>query len=280
MNKYYLALILSIVHIAMQAQFYVVDTNGDVVYSQEEGLPAYITLEKPIVQQEEPIAIDLGLKSEILWADRNVGAMQATDYGDYFAWGEIFTHYIDTEDNSKITWKDGKEGYDWNTYLYCDENGRLKKYVLSDLATIYGSENKADDKKEIIKNDDVASYKWNNGWRMPTKEEFQELYDECNWQWTDNYLETGVAGYIVSSKQEDNDNSIFLPAAGYWKQTELYDVNHFGYYWTKTLATDRCNFATYLFFYEDYVGPWHNGYRYIGLTIRPVKKVIKTTNDE
>ena len=66
MNKYYLALILSIVHIAMQAQFYVVDTNGDVVYSQEEGLPAYITLEKPIVQQEEPIAIDLGLKSEII----------------------------------------------------------------------------------------------------------------------------------------------------------------------------------------------------------------------
>lgn len=279
MNKYLSAIVLSLVCLTMQAQFYVVDANGDIVYSQSEGLPSYITFEKPTEQQEDADAVDLGLSSGLLWADRNVGAMQVSDRGDYYAWGETFTHYQPTEAGSETIWKDGREGYDWNTYLHCTENGRLKKYVVSDLAAIYGYEGKADNKKEIIKDDDVASYKWEEGWRMPTKEEFQELYDECNWQWTDDYLETGVAGYIVSSKQEDNDNSIFLPAAGYWKQNDLYDVNHFGYYWTKTLAEDRCDFATYLFFYEDYVGPWHNGYRYMGLVIRPVRKVAKAANN-
>lgn len=36
---------------------------------------------------DQPNCIDLGLS--VLWADRNIGANSPTDYGDYFAWGEI-----------------------------------------------------------------------------------------------------------------------------------------------------------------------------------------------
>lgn len=32
-------------------------------------------------------AVDLGLS--VKWADRNVGADSPSDYGDYYAWGEI-----------------------------------------------------------------------------------------------------------------------------------------------------------------------------------------------
>ena len=44
--------------------------------------------------------VDLGLPSGTLWADKNVGAKTETEYGDYFAWGEIET----------------KEEYIWKTY--------------------------------------------------------------------------------------------------------------------------------------------------------------------
>ena len=47
----------------------------------------------------------------------------------------------------------------------------------------------------------------NNGERLPTKEEFQELIDNCTWLWR----EEGVHGYMATSKK--NGNSIFLPAA-------------------------------------------------------------------
>ena len=49
-------------------------------------------------------AVDLGLPSGTLWADRNIGADFPEDSGDYFAWGETATKdYFDldtSEDNS------------------------------------------------------------------------------------------------------------------------------------------------------------------------------------
>ena len=50
--------------------------------------------------------------------------------------------------------------------------------------------------------------KMGEGWECPSKELAQELVDECIWTWTDNYYFTGVSGYIVKSKV--NDNHIFL----------------------------------------------------------------------
>ena len=56
--------------------------------------------------------------------------------------------------------------------------------------------------------DDIATKKWGSKWRMPTKEEFEELSEDCTWKWT---TKDGVNGYEVKG---DNGNSIFLPAAG------------------------------------------------------------------
>ena len=35
--------------------------------------------------------VDLGLPSGLLWAETNIGAESATDYGNYYAWGETTT---------------------------------------------------------------------------------------------------------------------------------------------------------------------------------------------
>lgn len=48
--------------------------------------------------------------------------------------------------------------------------------------------------------------------KLPTKEMFEELHDECEWQQDDERR-----GYIVTGK---NGNSIFVPSCvGYWTST-------------------------------------------------------------
>ena len=51
---------------------------------------------------------------------------------------------------------------------------------------------------------DIATAQWGKGWRLPTKEEFQELIDKCDWK---KVTYKGVLGYIVTGPSK---NSIFL----------------------------------------------------------------------
>ena len=89
-------------------------------------------------------AIDLGLPSGTLWADRNIGAASPEEAGDYFAWGEIEP-------------KNGK--YTWDTYKYNDNPETLPS------------------------SHDAATQNWDSDWRMPTKEQFYELLKYCKWTW-------------------------------------------------------------------------------------------------
>lgn len=46
-----------------------------------------------------------------------------------------------------------------------------------------------DGKTVLDLEDDVANVKLGDGWRMPTIEEFQELFNNCAWEWTSMKLE-------------------------------------------------------------------------------------------
>ena len=102
---------------------------------------------------------------------------------------------------------------------------------------------------------------------MPTKEEFEELQNECSWQWT---TVNGINGYRVTGP---SGNSIFLPAAGYrYGTTEDYQGKrgNTAYYWTSTkYATNK---AYNLQFNKSYIvgvdANGHNGYD--GHSVRPV----------
>ena len=76
---------------------------------------------------------------------------------------------------------------------------------------------------------DPATANWGAAWSMPTTAQFQELLDECDWEFTGN-------GYKVSSKKEGNTNSIFLPAAGYRYGEQWYGQGNAGYYATGEIA--------------------------------------------
>jgi uncharacterized protein (TIGR02145 family) len=189
--------------------------------------------------------VDLGLS--VKWATMNVGATAPEEYGNYYAWGEITT----------------KNDYSWSTYKYSSDYKTLTKYCTnSDYGTV-------DNKTTLEAADDAATQNWGGNWRMPTIDEWQELIDNCDWKWTDDYNNTGKAGDIVTSKT--NGNSIFLPAAGCRLSDELSGAGSDDYYWSSSLSTDYPYDALYVFFYSDRHGT-SGGSRYYGRSVRPVVK--------
>ena len=135
--------------------------------------------------------VDLGLPSGTLWATCNVGAENPEEQGDYFAWGETET----------------KELYDWKQYKYStydNDNYVLTKYCTDSLSGFNGL---VDGLTVLEPVDDAARANWGNNWRMPTKEEMEELNQETTFVWT---TRNGVEGRLLTGP---NGNSIFQTSA-------------------------------------------------------------------
>ena len=186
--------------------------------------------------------VDLGLPSGLKWATCNVGATKPEEYGDYFAWGEV----------------EPKEYYDWSTYKWC--NGSFDTQTKYCTDSYYGI---VDNKTTLELSDDAANYNWGGGWRMPTYEEQDELYNNCSWEWT---TQNGVYGRKVTGP---NGNSIFLPAAGDRLGSSLYRAGSYGYYWSSSLYADGPSSAWGLAFRSDNVSRYSTGRR-CGFSVRPV----------
>ena len=168
--------------------------------------------------------VDLGLPSGLLWATCNVGADNPEDYGDYFAWGET----------------QPKDTYNWSTYQYCNGSyNTLTKYCNN---SSYGYNGFTDDLTTLLPEDDAATANWGSDWRMPTEEEWQELYNNTTCTWT---TQNGVNGRLFTAV---NGNSLFLPAAGYRYGSNLYTAGSWGYYWSSSLSTGGPYYAWYFNF--------------------------------
>ena len=188
--------------------------------------------------------VDLGLS--VKWATCNVGASKPEEYGDCFAWGEVKP----------------KEVYDWTTYKWCNgSSSTLTKYNTdSNRGTV-------DNKTVLEAADDAATANWGGAWRMPTKEEQDELRNNCTWEWT---TENGVNGCRVTSNKEGyTDKSIFLPAASFRYDSSLNLAGSGGSYWSSSLNTVYPYSAYELGFDSDIVN-WSDYGRYYGLSVRPV----------
>lgn len=86
-------------------------------------------------------------------------------------------------------------------------------------------------------NFDTAIKLWGENWQTPTQLQMNQLIQNCDAQWVDNYQGTGVAGCIFTGRGEYADNQIFLPAAGYYGHSfnvGLRGQNKSLHYWTST----------------------------------------------
>lgn len=159
--------------------------------------------------------VDLGLASGLLWAKCNMGTTKPTEPGDYYAWGETST----------------KKEYYSDNYKHFKVDGGIKvlKY------------NEKDGKEVLELEDDVANAYLGVGYRIPTKEDWEELLEDCEWE-----VVTTTLPEIVDPSQkkviarwkvtEPSGNSIVLPTtsgfkADGWGVQPDYDI----YYTTANL---------------------------------------------
>jgi acetyl esterase/lipase len=167
-------------------------------------------------------AVDLGLS--VRWANHNVGATKPEEYGAYFGWADPTGEKTSRDDND-----------------YPSANPP---------SNICGTEY------------DAAHIHWGGSWRMPTREQAEELVNECTW--TAESL-NGVAGYRVTGK---NGNSIFLAAGGGRDGTSINYAVVGADFWTGTLSATAGEAWCFTF----YQGRVHTDdlWRHYGFAIRPV----------
>lgn len=190
-------------------------------------------------------AVDLGLS--VKWANCNIGASTPEDAGACYAWGE-------TEE---------KEEYTPFTY----------KYYLGDLNED-GNYNNSEEYENIGRDIsgtiyDVVRTKWGGTWRMPTKEELEELCLKCTWEMTEI---NGVKGKLVTGP---NGNSIFLPCTEIYRGTQIVNgADGLGAYLSASIGSFQSYAYCILFVWSDiasgYMG--RDASRADGMAIRPVKE--------
>lgn len=188
--------------------------------------------------------VDLGLPSGLLWADRNLGADNPEDYGNYYAWGETAP----------------KEVYDWATYTYGNLNA-LIKYCSDHNCGL----NLFTDNLTILEaSDDAVTVNIGADARMPRNEEWQELIDNTTSTWT---TRKGIYGRLLTAS---NGKSLFLPAASWCEGSNPDNVGESGFYWSSTLYMDVPNNALCITF--DTVDQFCNSIpRSYGCSVRAVR---------
>ena len=178
-------------------------------------------------------SVDLGLPSGTLWAKHNVGAKLETEYGDMFAWGATKPYRVE-----------GSTVYD-NT----------ANYSASRANSIQRDPNP---------NEDAATVNMGAGWRMPTKQQLQELIDYTTNEWT---AIGGVNGRKFTSKA-DTSKYIFFPAAGYVSGSSLNRRGGNVYVWSRSRYS-----STYGWILTSSSGGLDvgTGSRYGGFSVRGVR---------
>lgn len=112
-------------------------------------------------------------------------------------------------------------------------------------------------------NRDVARVKWGSPWRMPTKEEINELLKDCTHEQTQL---NDIKGIRVTGP---NGKSIFLSFAGYGSASSSHnEVGTRSYYWSGELSPNIVDA------YALYLNGWRSDryYRLYYYSVRPVAK--------
>ena len=114
--------------------------------------------------------VDLGLSNGLLFATCNVGATKEEGYGNYYQYGKGAAQYAATSGDSYY------------------------KGMEDPLAS----------------SADTATQVMGSGWRMPTKDEIEDLSNKTNYEWT---TINGIKGHKYTSKTNPNAYVFFLPLA-------------------------------------------------------------------
>lgn len=140
--------------------------------------------------------VDLGLPSGLKWAKCNIGAEKETDYGMYFKFGDVVGH--DAQN--------------------CNHDNSIPAVEV-------------DGNNHLLPAYDAATQLMGAGYRMPTKEECEELINN-----TDLSFVTldGVRCFKFSKRGDTNTYILFPWAGACYYDVSFYDTNNAAYWWSST----------------------------------------------
>ena len=227
--------------------------------------------------------VDLGLS--VPWASMNVGATAASESGIACCWANPYSSGGYSGDKWCVngTWVEVVQQNGNNVailhyakytkYMVDDGGYQYPHYKTDTIRTIdddgyehveYRHTFIGDGLNHIELQDDAARKIWGDKWRIPSKEEYQELIDNCDFE---KVMLNDVWGYKVKSRR--NGKTIFFPVAKYISEEGNSGQSY--KYWTSDLYSTVA--AYMLDFSHDH---WQGNkeiqmeYRSCGLGIRPV----------
>lgn len=253
------------------------DENGNPITQEYEVRVELGNITCP--DDNHPHMINLGLPSGTQWACCNVGASRPEGYGGYYAWGETEekSFYNDVTYLYSTGSDEDHDGFydDWHEGSYWDEERGDTVY--------WGTCGLWQDLGDDISGTsyDVAHVKWGEKWRMPSNDDFGELWDNCSYEEYEyvngdyNYISyNGVYGAIFRSNKLNS--MIFLPCASIkWTfdwNIDLLDYNCGYYQISEPLGRDSPNWAWNFMidlYYTTIESEFNRG---IGRSVRPVWK--------
>lgn len=212
-------------------------------------------------QSPSDLYVDMGLPSGLLWATRNIDVTQPNGFTasiyqyacSFFSWGNVDGHNPNAQDAFD---------YDFGT----DNEG---PYAQTPGASLTGN---------ISPSFDAARVNCGAPWRLPTTEEYAELFNYITYidangddipVAQDNKLTTvnGVTGIILKSTV--NGKTLFFPCSGDGYGSSWGGRGGRGYYWASSLRSQSDGRG--LSFYSGGVLPQDGNTRFYGFTARPVQ---------
>ena len=193
------------------------------------------------------------------FATKNLGASSSTDYGYYYWWGDTV-------------------GYIWNGSQFNAVDGSSTKFSFGDYGTssttsisisALKTAGYIDDSGNLVAKYDAATVRLGAPWRIPTKDEWSALVNNCT---IETVTESGVLGYKVTGKGAYIGNSIFLPETYVAISSSLLTYAALGYVWSSTAYDDSSSNekSWHLGLYNGSFSAMNDGSRSFGCTIRPV----------
>ena len=189
--------------------------------------------------------VDLGLPSKTMWATCNVGASKPEDSGLLFQFGRV-------------------DGYAYGSH----NEFKTKEQNIQDTGSKYTpltTSCKVYKKTDILDlEDDAAHVNMGGKWRMPTKDELEELYNN-----TTHKVETINEVHGVMLTSNINGCQLFIPFGGYWNNlNDSFNYIRFvANIWSSQVYKD--NKGIYVLYCSS------SGLAYIGLNYRSAAFLVR-----
>lgn len=215
------------------------------------------------------VPVDMGLPSGLLWSSvdldiskpGNVAETPFTYMKSFFSWGNVEGHNPSPDRN--------RFAYNWGGI-----NGQAPWYE----GQVYGSTPGVTIEGDIPLSMDAARSLLGAPWRMPSTDDFGELFANCDFVMADGVTVIpsgttdkrvtvdGIVGIYLRSRI--NGALLFFACSGYGIGSSWNNRGTDGVYWS--VSIDSVRNALALFFLLSGVYPQRSNARYTGFPIRPV----------